>query len=192
MSVLTPTPRGARLFTKPFWENSSIRGTPFTAGVVQIIDPDNRLVPRAVAGYHLKEHQSVLEPLSSTAGPEGTALATGHHAVRLEDDKSQDDVASAPWIRLNGLRTVICMPLIARDHGIGTLSIYVAYPFQFYESDVQFLQSIAFVLASLVERLRLVQDADGPRRESEAQMENLLSYAPEVGYNLYKRDLPHV
>jgi len=96
---------------------------------------------------------------------------TGHAAATREHQATRDVNADPrfSWVRgfdLQGLRAMLSMPLIWNDHLVGVLNVQTTAERDFSADEIEFLGTIAALLAGIVEKGRL-------QAEAEAQLDRL-------------------
>lgn len=98
---------------------------------------------------------------------------------------------SRQWMEENHLRGYACIPLAVKTKTVGTLSVFTAFPHEFDDSDKAFLQHIAFLVASVTESYRVIQELTQIREETETQTDKLFGIARVVGFSVAEQHLVH-
>ena len=98
------------------------------------------------SGGYSPQVGSLLSPTASLAGLSMTQVATLH-----TDDAQADPRTDRNMVRLNGMRSVVCVPLRYRTQVLGVLVVGSSLPQAFAAEDVSTLNGVAEFIASAVE-----------------------------------------
>jgi signal transduction histidine kinase len=108
------------------------------------------------------------------------AYITGEAQI-VEDIKEQPNVFhNLDWINDNHLISVICLPLTIKGKSIGTFSIFAGYFHKFYPSDINFLESVASLVASFVETLGVINEL----HTIQSQLKEDVRATRSIGFNV--------
>src|SRR5271166_5209437 len=114
-------------------------------GVAIALAQEDAIVCRAVAGKITPDTGMRLDPKS---GFSGTCLVSGQ-IVRCDDSETDDRVDPSVCRRL-GARSMVAVPLAARESVIGLLEAFSSEPFGFNDCDVRSLSLLGeLILAAL-------------------------------------------
>ncbi|HXG50075.1 MAG TPA: sigma 54-interacting transcriptional regulator [candidate division Zixibacteria bacterium] len=103
--------------------------------------------------------------------PTGRALRSGHPVFITRDDIAQFGSDIAHRILAEGLRSALCLPLIAHNRPLGTLVVASLKEDRFPERDAELLRHVANQIAIAVENsLAFRQVVDRARRLSEEML----------------------
>ncbi len=141
-------------------------------GVVKELAPDGRsLVVRAGLGLGLAgdEHHTVGV---GTASLGGFTLLSGEPVI-VEDLAAEARFSVSSILRERGAQSGLCVIIQAEDRQFGTLEVLDDRPRTFSADDVNFLQSMANVLAAAVQRKRDEQDLAAIRDELAVQLADM-------------------
>lgn len=103
-------------------------------------------------------------PTGTTLPFTGTAVGLAiqeNSIVQLPKDSPLATYADSRQLAQKGLRSLVLLPLNASGHVVGTLNIGSTQSYAFSESDINFAQQIAALLASTIDRLNLVERVQG-------------------------------
>jgi signal transduction histidine kinase len=109
--------------------------------------------------------------------PAGRALAT-RQAVIVEDLAGERGFPDASFLREHGVVSGVTIPIIGQEGPLGVLGVHADMPRTFSEDDVDFLRSVATVLADGLERLRKEEELHrtlGILRATDDERRRLLS-----------------
>jgi diguanylate cyclase (GGDEF)-like protein/PAS domain S-box-containing protein len=123
-----------------------------TAAVLEHVQPgDETAVVRACVGWPIDAtgYQLPAPPGSPTA----RVLAEGR-AVVVADYREEEAFPTKSEVDASGLRASIGVPIAGRDRPWGVLGVLSAQPHRFSATDADFVQAVANVLASTIERDR--------------------------------------
>jgi N-acetylmuramoyl-L-alanine amidase len=114
-------------------------------GVAIALAEDNAIVCRASSGKIAPDAGARLDPKSGFSG----ACLTSNHIVRC-DDSEHDERVNREHCRRLGARSMVAVPLSARQSVIGLLEAFSSEAFGFNDSDVRSLNLLAeLILAAL-------------------------------------------
>jgi PAS domain S-box-containing protein len=115
------------------------------------------------------------------------ASATGSQNYIFSDDAPKDPRVSAiykPIYTSLALRSIVIVPLVVRDHGIGEILIGSQEPNFFVRSDLQTVSTAAGLLANIVERSALYAQTDETLRRRVDQLTALTRVGRELNDTL--------
>jgi signal transduction histidine kinase len=138
-------------------QSSRALAAPF--GSITLLSPDKaRLEFAAVyglsAGYGEKFRELGLLP-ADTSSPSGRAVSTGKPFWVADIDRHP---LCASWKHISmgeGVRALICVPLVVGGETVGTLNQYLAQPHRFRPHEVRLLEVVAQQVSLAIERARL-------------------------------------
>jgi GAF domain-containing protein len=103
--------------------------------------------------------KEVIKP--GTGGTPGwVAQRLKHKTFPIDESNIGDFFVNEEWVRKNQFKSYGCFPLIAGDKLVGTLSLYVAYNYDFHPSCIDFLERLTTLLASFILRVNESQKID--------------------------------
>ncbi|MDH3674156.1 MAG: GAF domain-containing protein, partial [Anaerolineae bacterium] len=120
------------------------------AGILKYIQDENSLLLRSGIGWH--EGLVGQAKIEATKGsPAGYALLTGHPVIveNLDEEKRFDQ---PPLLHEHGVVSTMSVIIQGRDEPFGVLGGHTTRRRTFTEDDIHFLQAIANVLASAIDR----------------------------------------
>jgi signal transduction histidine kinase len=124
-----------------------------TCVVLLLDEASGELVARAAVGLEEEVEQGVRIPMGrGFAG----RVAAERRTVIL-DDVGPGDVLN-PILLERGIRSLLGVPLVARDHAIGVLHVGSLAPGRFTDADAELLELVAARVALAIERARLHED----------------------------------
>jgi signal transduction histidine kinase len=89
-------------------------------------------------------------PLDATSAA-GRAATTGQPVV-VADVDATPDAADGPTARALGIRSLVCVPLLAKGRGLGVLTVIAAEPGRFGPADVDLIGAVANHVAVAIEK----------------------------------------
>ncbi|NET16973.1 MAG: GAF domain-containing protein [Okeania sp. SIO1H6] len=113
----------------------------------------------------------------------GKVYQTNQPCFIVDIDSEIDKFNNKDWIKANNLKSFSCLPLAIKDRCLGTISVYTKYPYYFFDSNKDFLESIAFLTAAIIERVRVFNELRKVRRELRFEKEKVLNASLLVGYD---------
>jgi PAS domain S-box-containing protein len=153
-------------------EISTATGFPTIA--IELYDSSRQMmVFEGVKGIPLPPNTSVLEvPADQTFS--GTVVRTRQPAIKFYAPQEVKTCDGNESLRQLGIRTFICMPMIANDRAIGTLSLAHPEVVELDDHFIQWLASLANYLAFLTERKR----AEEALRQQKEVLETIFEHLP--------------
>jgi signal transduction histidine kinase len=88
------------------------------------------------------------------------------------------------WIQENCLKSIAILPLLAMGEAVGTITVYTGYKHEFSEGNKQFLNNIAYILASIVAITKY-------KKELMEQKHKLFAVSQQVGYDSMMQNFLH-
>jgi GAF domain-containing protein len=167
--------------------------TPFSACIIRVAasnDSQLKLLAKAkhdsLVSWNHRIDQSV----------DSNEVETGGRIVlkvfkSLEPDFQEDirpfveDFKNKDWISENKLISFACIPMINDNKGVGTISVYTSYHHKFSFGNKSLLKKVAFLLASIISRLKLMEDFE----KAELEKENLKKEIFEYKFHLSRKVL---
>ncbi len=111
-----------------------------------------------VAGYNLSDHYKTMR-VKVGEGAIGRSVSDST-PVRVEDMLSDPYLAAAyPQLVAEGIRSMFCVPLIARDRVLGGIGVFAVELHEFSEEQIQLVSTFAYDAALAIENARLYQEA---------------------------------
>ncbi len=147
-------------------------------GVAVALAQDNAIVCRASAGSIVPDPGVRLDPNS---GFSGECLVSGR-IVRC-DEVDTDPRVNLEACRRLGVRSMLAVPLSAKQNVVGLLEVFSGEPYGFNDSDVRSLNLLAELILSAMkpeeeDRLREISRQVVPSASAEPEMSFV--YAPEI------------
>lgn len=153
-------------------------------GTILLIDERNRLYIAAAHGDHVDEELR-RKRLDLGQGIMGHVAATGKSLLVNDIDAPG---APAPMYRNVGsnvrMRSLVCVPLVARGTVIGVLSVDASQPNRFNEDDVAVLEQIAVAIAGSVQATGALRLADQLLQQRVTELTLLLDSAGRLAGSL--------
>lgn len=129
------------------------------------LQPDNEsLRHRAGMGWHAGKAEAHVTSVREKTFA-GHALSTGDPVV-VSDVRMQRDCFASPMLLEHGIRSGICVTIVARHRPYGVLGIYCPVVRPYSEDEVQFVWAVANALGTAAER-----------RSTEAELQKLAAFA---------------
>ncbi len=111
-----------------------------------------------VAGYNLSDRYKTMR-VRVGEGAVGRSVAS-RTPVQVEDVISDPILTTAhPQIVAEGIRSMFCVPLIARDRVLGGISVFTLDRHVFSDEQIQLVSTFAYDAALAIENARLYQEA---------------------------------
>ena len=111
-----------------------------------------------VAGYNLSDRYKTMR-VKVGEGAVGRSVAS-RTPIQVEDAISDPILTTAhPQIVAEGIRSMFCVPLIARDRVLGGISVFTLDRHEFSEEQIQLVSTFAYDAALAIENARLYQEA---------------------------------
>lgn len=124
-----------------------------TCAVLLLDEERNELVARAAVGIEEEVEQGVRIPVGR--GFAGRVAAESRPVILPDVDHA--DVLN-PILREKGIKSMLGVPLVARDKVIGVLHVGTLHPYGFTDDDVDLLQLVAERAALGIERSRVHEE----------------------------------
>jgi signal transduction histidine kinase len=140
------------------------------------------------------------KPLSPYEMIPGEVFATGEKEIITDIEERKIEFKNIDWITQNGLKSYVCLPLPVKNKRVGTLSLFTGFNHQFYESDINYLEDVASLIASFIESSRIIRELRMARVELSRRSEEMANVARGAGFDAatqkythrYKHDLQKV
>ena len=111
-----------------------------------------------IAGYNLSEQYKTMR-VKVGEGAIGRSVAESTPRG-VEDLLEDPHMATAyPQLTAEGVRSMFCVPLIARDRVLGGISVFAVERREFSEEQIQLVSTFAYDAALAIENARLYQEA---------------------------------
>ena len=110
----------------------------------------------------------------------GRVFQSGRHEIVEDISKRESEFTNLEWIRSQNLKSFVCFPLLILGKVIGTISLFTGYIHEFSESDIDFLENVAFLLAAFRVRSRRIKEIEIPRDTSTTNEIESLYYKDSV------------
>lgn len=81
------------------------------------------------------------------------------------DKSTLAEFGNAAWVEENGIRAYYCMPILHEDLAIGTISLFLNYPYKHSKNDQRFLELLAHSLGKTI----VLESAMNAERASSAE-----------------------
>lgn len=102
------------------------------------------------------------EPRFLGQGIVGKVFETGKPEKVECIQERENEFTNLEWIKSQKFKSFICFPLLVLGKVIGTLSLFIGYVHQFSDSDIDFLENVAFLLAAFKVRSEKVKNLEVP------------------------------
>ena len=126
--------------------------TAFKSGVLRVEGDNNHL--EVVATSISDEVTEVRDNASVKIGTglAGKVAQSGKRLIlqKIHQPKQVKKFRNYKWIIDNKFESFGCFPLIAKEQIVGTLSLYTGYNYDFHPESIEFVQSVADLIASFV------------------------------------------
>ncbi|MGH9785676.1 MAG: GAF domain-containing protein [Terriglobia bacterium] len=137
--------------------------------------PENRtLLLRAGVGWSAEQVGRAIEPADSDTHAGYALRAAG--PVVVEDLATDARFGSAPLLAAHGVRSSLSVPIHGTGRPFGIFGLHTARPREFTIHDPHFLQSVANVLATAIDRAR----TEEALRRSETHFRSLIENASDM------------
>jgi diguanylate cyclase (GGDEF)-like protein/PAS domain S-box-containing protein len=121
-------------------------------GILEFLPEDEALLLQAGCGWRNGLVRSARLPLGTPSAP---VLALERGEPVLVDDFRAEEAAPAGWLaKEHGARSAVCVPIAGRGRAFGVPGALSTRPAAFGEQCMNFLKSVANVLAEAIERRR--------------------------------------
>ncbi|MEQ8756121.1 MAG: PAS domain S-box protein [Coleofasciculus sp. G1-WW12-02] len=143
------------------------------AKVLQLLPDGETLFLKAAVGWQgeLVSHVTI-----STEG----YILPHNEPVIVEDLRTETRFGGSRLLQDQGIISGISVIIPDRAQPFGVLGVYTSQPRQFSQDDVHFLQGIAYILATAIDRQR----ADIALRQSEARNQAIIDAIPDLMFRL--------
>ncbi|HEX6095039.1 MAG TPA: GAF domain-containing protein [Thermoanaerobaculia bacterium] len=134
----------------------------FSACVIRIANRQNELELCTILGTPTVETQTKSRAArgSGSGGFVGEVFVSGREVVIPDVRNHLDRFLDREWIQKHDFRTYACFPLIGAHGPIGTVSLFVCYPYTFYETKRDFIRELCRHLSTAVQINRLLLARD--------------------------------
>ena len=106
-------------------------------------------------------------------------------------DLDIDHFFNKNWIKTQGLKSFACLPLVIKENCFGTISIYTKYRNKFYKEERGILNYLAFLIAAITEKFRIIDELQKVRKELNDAQEKLINISILVGYETQLKSIIH-
>ena len=126
------------------------------AAIFKVDEKDHDLF--IIADYNLSEQ---CKTMRVKVGDGAIGLSVSNRAPERVEDTFNDPTLAAihPQIVAEGIRSLFCVPLIARDQVLGGISVFTMERHEFSEEQIQLVSTFAYDAALAIENARLYQEA---------------------------------
>ncbi|HCF30290.1 MAG TPA: hypothetical protein DEV81_24525 [Cyanobacteria bacterium UBA11049] len=132
--------------------------TAFKAGILRIKNDNSHLLEVTATSISngVTENRDN-KPIKIGDGLAGRVAESGKPLILqgIRNEPQINSFTNRSWINENRFESFGCFPLLAKEDVLGTLSLYTGYNYDFYPDSIEFVQSVADLLASFVYRLKL-------------------------------------
>lgn len=105
--------------------------------------------------------------------------------LKIEKFKNKD------WISYNSLKSFACLPLSVDRMCVGTISIYTKYRHKFSQSNQDFLENIAFLLAAIISKFRLIKQLRIMQKERNDDQEKFMNASLLISFETMAQEVLH-
>jgi nitrogen-specific signal transduction histidine kinase len=98
--------------------------------------------------------------------------------------ENPDKFYNGVWIKENNLKSIAILPLLAMGGAVGTITVYTGYNHKFLEGNKQFLNNVAYILASIVAITKY-------KKELMEEKHKLFAVSQQVGHDSMMQDFLH-
>lgn len=147
---------GASLELEPMLQQvleATVREMWLKAASIRLLDP-NRQVLHLVAAYGLSEAYLAKGAVHLGKSPVDQRVLEGSAVVLYDVEHESGFEYPAEALR-EGIRSVLAVPLLLKEHTLGVMRVYSARPRHFGPVAIQFLTSAADLVALAIENARL-------------------------------------
>lgn len=132
---------------------------------VMILDPEkNELVVRATQS--LDDEYLRKRPVKVDQSFSGLAILE-RRSIQSYEITKEDRYTYRTMAQRLGLKSLLCVPMMAKSYPIGVINFYTTSPHRFSDEEVRFLEAIAGQAAIAIERDQLAKKAEESRRALE-------------------------
>jgi GAF domain-containing protein len=134
---------------------SAVDSLNIKASSIRLLDPEGRRL-ELLAAYGLSEEYLRKGPVELEKSPIDKEAMAGR-IVEVED-VARERVLQYPAEAVSeGIRSILCVPLLVRDRIIGSLRAYTSTPHRFSEAEKTFLSALANLGAIAIENAKLTE-----------------------------------
>jgi signal transduction histidine kinase len=133
----------------------------FSACVIRIANRHNELELCAVVGTgDVDTDTKSREPRALGGGVVGEVFESGDEIIVENVESNLDRFIDRSWIEKHEFRTYACFPVPGPHGALGTISLFVRYPYTFYDTKKDFVRELGRHLATAVHINRLLLARD--------------------------------
>jgi signal transduction histidine kinase len=158
--------------------------THYRACILRVASSSHHLDILAKAGDKIIWDMRLDDPILKGQRLAGKVYETGKSIIIENIEFRQDEFKNINWIKMNRLKSFICLPLLLKDKILGTLSVYTGYIHKFCQSDISFLENIVFLIASFIEKSAIIEEQYSIEKELDRERNKILSSSRKLGYDL--------
>jgi signal transduction histidine kinase len=163
----------------------------YRACVIRALDDTGHLTTVARAGDGITWDGYRDGPISPAQGLAGKVLASGDKEIVEVINGKKSAFENVAWVEANGLKSCVILPLKTKKQVFGTISLFTGHIHRFSIDDIHLLESLAFLIASFVESMRLGGELHKTQHELRMERDRILGSARAVGFNLSDQSLLH-
>lgn len=127
----------------------------FKAASIRMLDEDGDQLQEKAA-YGLSEAYLHKGPVDMAKSPLDQAVLAGE-VITVTDGEMDARLQYPEEARREGVRSILCLPLVIKGRPVGVLRVYTSVPYRFTQSDIDFLKSLANHGAIAMENARLFE-----------------------------------
>lgn len=131
------------------------------------------------------------EPLRKGELPPGEVFATGEPIFVKDIREEREKFRNLGWIEANRLRSFACFPLKITDEVVGTMSLFMGFPYTFFEYDIGYLNNITYLIGAFTRNLKTVRDIASMHDSIAEAKLNLASAGRDVAFDRKIEDVMH-
>lgn len=113
------------------------------------------------------------------------------HYIINDLDLEIGNFQNPEWIKDNDLISLACFPMTALGEKVGTLSVYTKFEHKFFDSNIDFLKNIAFLIASMIALSRIKQKLQKTKDKLREEQRKMFSVSRRVGTESVLRSFLH-
>ena len=173
--------------------------TPFSACIIRVAasnDSQLKLLAKAkhdsLVSWNHRIDQSVDSNNAETCGRIVLKVFKSLQPFFLEDIRpSLKDFKNNDWISENKLISFACIPMVNNNKCVGTISVYTSYLHKFSLGDKSLLKKVAFLLASIISRLKLMNDLEEVEREKNKLKNEIFEFKNHLSNKVLTDEVYH-
>jgi signal transduction histidine kinase len=164
----------------------------FKACILRIGEHANAIEVVAKAGEGIFWEKRIDAPRMKGEGSLTGRIYANGEPILIEDIEPQKHLfKNIDWIEHNKLRSYAGFPLKVELKTVGTLSLFMGFPYKFYPSDIDYVSNITYLLAAFTRNIISAKEITSLNEQVQREKEEIYSHARGIAYTREVDEVMH-